>query len=156
MTEFEKGLLLGILQPELVPGEMLQVAVGGAERQAGQACGDALGAGYEFGPPLGDDVPVGMVGGGDLAAQFAEAGMLDEVVITRNSSPRSMSVGELGELATEVFGADRVHVEPHLVEAIDKAAALADEQGGVGGGVLATGSVVTAADVRAALGVTTT
>ena len=82
--------------------------------------------------------------------------VLDEVVITRNSSPRSMSVGELGELATEVFGADRVHVEPHLVEAIDKAAALADEQGGVGGGVLATGSVVTAADVRAALGVTTT
>lgn len=31
---------------------------------AGQACGDALGAGYEFGPPLGDDAPVGMVGGG--------------------------------------------------------------------------------------------
>lgn len=82
--------------------------------------------------------------------------VLDEVVVTRNSSPRSMNVAELGELATEVFGADRVHVEPHLVEAIDKAAALADEQGGVGGGVLATGSVVTAADVRAALGVTTT
>lgn len=28
------------------------------------ACGDALGAGYEFGPPLADDVMVGMVGGG--------------------------------------------------------------------------------------------
>ena len=82
--------------------------------------------------------------------------VLDEIVVTRNSSPRSMSPRELGELATEVFGADRVHVEPHLVEAIDKAANLADEQGGVGGGVLATGSVVTAADVRAALGVTDT
>ncbi len=33
---FFLGLLLGIFQPELVPGEMLQVAVGGAERQAGQ------------------------------------------------------------------------------------------------------------------------
>lgn len=82
--------------------------------------------------------------------------VLDEVVITRNSSPRSMDPTVLGELARELFGADRVIVEPHLVEAIDKAAELADQQGGVGGGVLATGSVVTAADVRAALGVTDT
>ncbi|MBE7162558.1 MAG: ADP-ribosylglycohydrolase family protein, partial [Williamsia herbipolensis] len=28
------------------------------------ACGDALGAGYEFGPPLAADAPVGMIGGG--------------------------------------------------------------------------------------------
>ncbi|WP_230684966.1 ADP-ribosylglycohydrolase family protein [Cellulomonas sp. JZ18] len=39
---------------------------------AGQACGDALGAGYEFGPPLGDDVPVGMVGGGVFAWEPGE------------------------------------------------------------------------------------
>lgn len=30
----------------------------------GAACGDALGAGYEFGSPMPDDAPVGMVGGG--------------------------------------------------------------------------------------------
>lgn len=30
----------------------------------GTACGDALGAGYEFGPPLADDVPLDMIGGG--------------------------------------------------------------------------------------------
>lgn len=30
----------------------------------GMACGDALGAGYEFGPPLGEDVDVVMEGGG--------------------------------------------------------------------------------------------
>ena len=30
----------------------------------GMACGDALGAGYEFGPPLGSDRAVGMIGGG--------------------------------------------------------------------------------------------
>ncbi len=30
----------------------------------GMACGDALGAGYEFGQPLDDDVPVEMIGGG--------------------------------------------------------------------------------------------
>jgi ADP-ribosyl-[dinitrogen reductase] hydrolase len=32
----------------------------------GMACGDALGAGYEFGPPLGDDVDVVMEGGGSF------------------------------------------------------------------------------------------
>ena len=42
-----------------------------------------------------------------------------------------------------------------LPDALDTAAGLADE-GGVGGGVLATGSVTTAAEVRQLLGVTTT
>ena len=32
----------------------------------GTACGDALGAGYEFGPPLDASTPVGMVGGGSF------------------------------------------------------------------------------------------
>ena len=32
----------------------------------GMACGDALGAGYEFGPPLPDDAPVRMKGGGSF------------------------------------------------------------------------------------------
>ena len=32
----------------------------------GMACGDALGAGYEFGPPLGADVEVVMEGGGSI------------------------------------------------------------------------------------------
>ena len=32
----------------------------------GMACGDALGAGYEFGPPLANDVPVVMEGGGSF------------------------------------------------------------------------------------------
>ncbi len=39
-----------------------------ADRAAGvvlaSAVGDALGAGYEFGPPLGSEVAVDMVGGG--------------------------------------------------------------------------------------------
>ncbi len=78
---------------------------------------------------------------------------LDEVVITRNSSPRSMSARELGEIANDLFGEHRVTVVRELPEALDTAAGLADE-GGVGGGVLATGSVVTAADVRMLLGTT--
>lgn len=79
--------------------------------------------------------------------------VLDEVVITRNSSHRAADPQQLGQLAGEIFGEHRVRVVPNLVDALDQAAELADD-GGVAGGVLATGSIVTAADVRALLGVT--
>ncbi|MBK8469160.1 MAG: bifunctional folylpolyglutamate synthase/dihydrofolate synthase [Actinomycetales bacterium] len=78
---------------------------------------------------------------------------LDHVVVTRNTSPRSMNPALLGEIASEIFGSDRVSVVPALPDAIEEALALA-EQDGLGGGVIATGSIVTAADVRALLGVT--
>ena len=77
---------------------------------------------------------------------------LDHVVVTRNSSPRSMNVTRLGEIAAGIFGADRVSVVPALPDAIEEAVTLA-EADGLGGGVVATGSVVTAADVRLLLGV---
>ncbi|MDF8265350.1 bifunctional folylpolyglutamate synthase/dihydrofolate synthase [Luteipulveratus flavus] len=77
--------------------------------------------------------------------------VLDHVVISRTTSPRATPVEQLGALAREVFGDDRVTVVRDLPDALDQAAALADE-GGVGGGVLATGSVVTAAEVRMLLG----
>jgi ADP-ribosylglycohydrolase len=38
----------------------------------GLAAGDALGAGYEFGPPLADDAPVDMIGGGAFAWERGE------------------------------------------------------------------------------------
>ena len=78
---------------------------------------------------------------------------LDHVVVTRNTSPRSMAPRELGTLAAELYGDDRVTVIENLPDALDHAAQLADEEG-VGGGVLATGSVITAAEVRMLLGVT--
>ncbi|MEU9837455.1 folylpolyglutamate synthase/dihydrofolate synthase family protein [Streptosporangium sp. NPDC048047] len=75
--------------------------------------------------------------------------MMDEIVVTRNSSPRSMDVDELATLAEEIFDPDRVHRADRLDEAIDKAIAIADEAGEFGGaGVLITGSVVTAGDAR--------
>lgn len=77
---------------------------------------------------------------------------LDHVVVTRNSSPRSMYVARLGEIAAGIFGADRVSVVPALPDALEEAVTLA-ESDGLGGGVVATGSVVTAADVRLLLGV---
>ena len=78
--------------------------------------------------------------------------VLDEVVITRTSSPRAMDPHELGEIAIDVFGEDRVTVYDRLDDALDHAMGRAEEGGQIGGGVLATGSVTMAADVRLLLG----
>ncbi|MGH3242781.1 MAG: bifunctional folylpolyglutamate synthase/dihydrofolate synthase [Spirillospora sp.] len=91
-----------------------------------------------------------------IAADKDVAGVLDqlepvvaELVVTRNSSPRSMPPEELAELAESVFGPERVHVEDRLDDAIDRAIGLAEETGEYrGAGVLITGSVVTAGDAR--------
>lgn len=73
--------------------------------------------------------------------------LLDEIVVTRNSSPRSLDPERLSNVAQHIFGEDRVHVEPRLDDAIDRAVGLAEEGGEFGGtGVLVTGSVVTAGD----------
>ncbi len=74
--------------------------------------------------------------------------VLDEVVVTRSTSPRAIDPGELAEIAEDVFGEDRVHVAARLDDAIDTAIGRAEEGGLVGGGVLATGSITLAADVR--------
>jgi dihydrofolate synthase/folylpolyglutamate synthase len=74
--------------------------------------------------------------------------VLDEVVVTRSTSPRAIDPGELAEIAEEVFGDDRVHVAARLDDALDVAIGRAEEGGLVGGGVLATGSITIAADVR--------
>jgi dihydrofolate synthase/folylpolyglutamate synthase len=79
---------------------------------------------------------------------------VDAIVCTRNTSPRAMPADELAALAAGIFGADRVHLEPYLPDAISTAVALAEE--GVAGalsgaGVLVTGSVVTVADARTLL-----
>lgn len=73
--------------------------------------------------------------------------LLDEIVVTRNSSPRSLEPERLAALAEEIFGEDRVHVAPRLDDAIDRAVGLAEAEGEFGGvGVLVTGSVVTSGD----------
>ena len=79
--------------------------------------------------------------------------VLEEVVITRTSSPRSTDPEELGEIAIDIFGEDRVKVFDRLDDALDYAMGRAEEGGRIGGGVLATGSVTMAADVRLLLGI---
>ncbi len=91
-------------------------------------------------------------------------GILDELepvvthlVVTANSSPRSMPAVALGELAVAAFGPDRVTVAARLDDAIETGVSLADDadataEGGPGNaGVLITGSVITAGDARALL-----
>jgi dihydrofolate synthase/folylpolyglutamate synthase len=84
------------------------------------------------------------------------AGLLGElepvvtsVVATTNSSPRAMPAAELGEVAAEVFGEDRVVVAGRLDDAIDLAIADAEADAALGGaGVIVTGSIVTVGDAR--------
>ena len=79
---------------------------------------------------------------------------LAHVVCTQNSTERAMPAAELAVVAAEVFGEDRVTVEPRLADAIDEAAGLAEAQSGssIGaGGVLITGSVVTVGEARSML-----
>jgi dihydrofolate synthase/folylpolyglutamate synthase len=80
---------------------------------------------------------------------------LNHVVITQNSTARAMPAEELAVTAVDIYGEDRVTVVPRLADAIDQAVALAEEGSGrssIGtGGVLVTGSVVTAGEARTML-----
>ncbi|GHE75166.1 dihydrofolate synthase [Streptomyces longispororuber] len=79
--------------------------------------------------------------------------ILAEVVVTQNSSDRALGADELAALAVEVFGDDRVQVEPRMDDALEAAITLAEEEGEfAGGGVLVTGSVITVGEARLLLG----
>ena len=93
----------------------------------------------------------------DVPGMLAELEpLLTDVVVTRNSSDRSMEPEQTAELAAEIFGEDRVRTASRLDDAIEAAVALADEAvaetGPGSGGVLVTGSVITAGDARRLLG----
>ncbi|MFJ2826797.1 bifunctional folylpolyglutamate synthase/dihydrofolate synthase [Streptomyces sp. NPDC087263] len=79
--------------------------------------------------------------------------ILAEVVVTQNSSHRAMDADELAGVAVEVFGDDRVQVEPRLDDALEAAITLAEQEGEyAGSGVLVTGSVITVGEARLLLG----
>jgi dihydrofolate synthase/folylpolyglutamate synthase len=76
----------------------------------------------------------------------------NKVVITQVASTnRGMPAEELGEVAEEIFGADRVTVVPRLDDAIEPAVSLAEESGVGLPGVLITGSVVAVGEARTLL-----
>ena len=79
--------------------------------------------------------------------------VFDEIIISRSSSARARDPHELGRLAADIFGEHRVRVVPDLPGAVEEAVAAADAAG-LTAGVVATGSVFTAAEVRMLLGTT--
>nr|WP_308416696.1 folylpolyglutamate synthase/dihydrofolate synthase family protein [Streptomyces sp. AJS327] len=97
---------------------------------------------------------VGPSGGKDVRGLLeAFEPIFAEVVVTRNSTYRAMDVDELAALAVEVFGEERVQVEPRLDSALEEAITLAEEEGEyAGAGVLVTGSVITVGEARLLLG----
>lgn len=79
--------------------------------------------------------------------------VVSDVVITEPSSPRALPLGDLAEIARDVFDEDRVHVAARLDDAVEMAATLAETHDGpLGGGVVITGSIVLVAHARILLG----
>ena len=76
--------------------------------------------------------------------------IMNEIIVTSNSSPRAMKLSDLEKLAIEIFGKDRVTAIQSLSVAIDQAIKdakrpLSDDSVGV----LITGSVITVGESRA-------
>jgi dihydrofolate synthase/folylpolyglutamate synthase len=76
--------------------------------------------------------------------------IMNEIIVTSNSSPRAMKLSNLEKLAIEIFGKDRVTAIESLAAAIDQAIKdakrlLSDDSVGV----LITGSVITVGESRA-------
>jgi dihydrofolate synthase/folylpolyglutamate synthase len=113
----------------------------------------AIGEAFDFRRLVG---VVAMLGDKDVRGTLdALEPILDEVVITENSSLRAMPADELAAVAVEIFGPERVTVEPRLDDAIETAVRLVEDfedEIVVGVGVLVTGSVVTAGEARLLLG----
>ncbi len=87
----------------------------------------------------------------------ALADSFDEVVVTVNSSPRSMPVEQLKDLAVDIFGEEKVHTADRMDSAIALAVDLAEGfaepgEGAAGTGVVITGSVISAGDGRSLAG----
>ena len=111
------------------------------------AAAEALLDSFTFNPLIG---VVGVMADKDYEGVLAAfEPVLGHIVCTQNSTPRATPAEELAEVATGIFGVDRVHVAPRLEDAIDTAAGLAESEGVYGsGGVLVTGSVVTVGEAR--------
>jgi dihydrofolate synthase / folylpolyglutamate synthase len=80
--------------------------------------------------------------------------VLDELVVTQNSSVRALPADDLAKAAVEVFGVDRVTVEPRLDDALETAIQLAEQSDDAllaGAGVLVSGSVITVGEARTLL-----
>ena len=79
--------------------------------------------------------------------------VFDHVVITESLSVRALPASDLAIIARQVFGEERVEVEPNLPDAIDRAVTLAEGASDFTGGVVVTGSITLVAEARLLFGV---
>ncbi len=110
---------------------------------------DALTESFDFNPLIG---VVAMMADKDVRGVLevlAEA-VTTIVVSGISGTTRAMAPEALAEVASEVFGADRVVMRPSLADALDEAVRLADEAG-PGAGILIAGSVYAAGEARTLL-----
>jgi dihydrofolate synthase / folylpolyglutamate synthase len=110
---------------------------------------------FAFSPLIG---VVGVMADKDVEGVLdAYEPVLSRIVCTQNSTSRAMPAESLGEIARGIFGADRVEVHRRLDDAIEAGIGMAEDADseGIGlgsGGVLVTGSVITAGEARTLLG----
>jgi dihydrofolate synthase/folylpolyglutamate synthase len=129
------------------------VFIDAAHNPAGaQALATALTEEFEFQFLVG---VLGVLEGKDVDGMLvALEPVFNMVVVTDNGSPRALDVESLALRAEEVFGPDRVLRASPLPDALEVAAALAEDgsEGYSGSGIVVTGSVVTAGAARTLFG----
>ncbi len=93
---------------------------------------------------------VGILGEKDAqGVLIALESVLDHIVVTTPASGRALPAEDLAVIACDIFGEERVWIEPKLADALDRAVTLAEEVNDYGGaGVLVTGSVVLAGEAK--------
>jgi dihydrofolate synthase/folylpolyglutamate synthase len=127
------------------------IILDGAHNPAGaKALATALAEDFSFDRLVG---VVAILSDKDVGAILAALEpVLSSIVVTQNSSPRAMTIDELANEAVEIFGGDRVEVEPRLDDALDAAVRMAEDDTPLGGsGVIVTGSLVTVGEARGLL-----
>jgi dihydrofolate synthase/folylpolyglutamate synthase len=127
------------------------IILDGAHNPAGaKALASALAEDFAFDRLVG---VVAIMSDKDVGAILAALEpVLSSIVVTQSSSPRAMTIDELANEAVEIFGGDRVEVEPRLDDALDAAVRMAEDDTPLGGsGVIVTGSLVTVGEARSLL-----
>ena len=119
-----------------------------------EAAAAAVQEAFAFSPLIG---VVGVMADKDVEGLLDAFEPVLQTIVCAELNPRALSAETLGDIAAGIFGPDRVVVERRLDDAIDRAVTLAEEGLGEGiglggGGVLVTGSVITAGEARTLLG----
>ncbi|MFY9913452.1 MAG: folylpolyglutamate synthase/dihydrofolate synthase family protein [Nocardioidaceae bacterium] len=120
-----------------------------------RASAEAVQEAFVFSPLIG---VVGVMADKDVEGVLeAYEPVMSHIICTQNSTSRAMPAETLADIARGIFGADRVDVQTRLDDAIEAGIGMAEDSGGDGfalggGGVLVTGSVITAGEARTLLG----